>query len=240
MIIIPAIDIRQGKCVMLKQGKLEHEKIYSNDPVFIAKLWNAKGANRLHIIDLDGAFCGVPQNIEILKNILNSVNCIIQFGGGIRNIKTIEQLIKIGVHKIILGTIVIYNPELFKEIIKKYRDKIIVALDVKNNKVAIAGWKEIVDIDPSEMIHKMELLNVKEVILTDVEKDGTLEGINLENIKQIMSCSKNIKFIVSGGITNLEDINRMKELEKYGLECIIIGKTLYEEKIKFEEIIKIA
>ncbi len=238
MELIPAIDIRKKKCVMLSQGKIEKETIYSNDPVFIAKLWQAKGARRLHIVDLDGAFCGIPQNLDIVGKIRKTFNGKIQFGGGVRDIKIVKKLINIGIDKVIVATLIVYNPELVKEIIKTFPDKIIASIDVVNEKIAIGGWKEITDINAVELIKKIEDMGIKEIVLTDVTKDGTLEGPNVEEIKKIAeSCSINI--CVSGGIATKEDILKLKELENCGIKSVIIGKALYDETINFEEVLKL-
>jgi len=238
MEIIPAIDIRKKKCVMLTQGKIEEEKIYSNDPVFIAKLWQAKGAKRLHVVDLDGAFCGVPQNFDIVKKIRKIFNGTIQFGGGVRDIKVVKKIIKSGIDKIIIGTLIVYNPETVREIVKSFPDRVIIAIDVINEKIAIGGWKEITEIKPIDLIKKIEDIGIKEIILTDVTKDGTLEGPNIDDIKKIAeSCSVNI--CVSGGIGTKEDILKLKELENCGVKSVIIGKALYDETINLEEVLKL-
>jgi len=236
MIIIPAIDILKGKCVMLTQGKIENEKIYSTDPVFIARMWLAKGAQRIHIIDLDGAFCGAPQNLELLKEIRKSINCTIEFGGGVRSEKVAGQLFKIGVDKVILGTMIIYNPNAAAEIIKKYgADKIIVAIDIVDNQVAIAGWKELTNVDQGELMKKIEALGIKEVVLTDVKRDGTLEGVNIEDLKKQLVLTDKLNFIISGGVGNLDDVKKIKELKNERITGIIIGKALYDEQVKYEE-----
>ena len=242
MIIIPAIDIRQKKCVMLQQGKIEKETVYSNDPVFVAKLWQAKGATRIHIIDLDGAFCGVPQHFELLKEIRTGFNGIIQFGGGVRNLETIKKLVELGIDKIIVATLIVYHPEIVRKAVKKYKSRIIGAIDVVSNggiKVAIGGWKEVTAIDPVKLTKKLENIGIEEVIVTDIKKDGTLEGPNIEEIKTIAEASS-LKLIASGGIATIEDVLKLKKLEKYGLIGLVIGKALYDETIKFEEVKKIA
>lgn len=241
MIIIPAIDIRHKKCVILEQGKIEKETIYSTDPVFVAKLWQAKGATRIHIVDLDGAFCGIPQNLELLKEIRAGFNGIIQFGGGIRNLETIKKLVDLGIDKIVIATLIVYHPEIVRKATKKYKSKIVGAIDVVSNdriKVAIGGWKEITEIDAIELIKKLENLELEEIIVTDIKKDGTLKGPNIDEIKTIAKATS-LKLIASGGIGTVEDVIKLKELEKYGLIGVIIGKALYDETIKFEEVKKI-
>lgn len=238
MLIIPAIDIRQGKCVRLTQGKLEQETIYSNDPVFVAKMWCAKGAERLHLVDLDGAFCGVPQNWEIIENIRKNVQCTIEFGGGVRNLKTIQRLDKMGIDRIILGTLVVYHPEIFKKAVDKYHEKIMVGIDVSDGKIAIAGWKEVTEMSAAELLAKLESSGIKEIVVTNVKKDGTLEGPDIVGIKEIAETSK-LEVIASGGVGSINDVYKIKQLEKYGVKGLIIGKALYNESIKFEDVIKI-
>ncbi|MDI6641005.1 MAG: 1-(5-phosphoribosyl)-5-[(5-phosphoribosylamino)methylideneamino]imidazole-4-carboxamide isomerase [Elusimicrobiota bacterium] len=239
MIVIPAIDIRQKKCVILQQGKIEKEIIYSNDPVFVAKLWQAKGANHLHIIDLDGAFCGKPQNLYLVKEIRNAFNGIIQFGGGVRSLETIEKLIEMNIDKIIIATLVVYHPKIVRDAVNKYKNKIIAAIDVVEGKVAIGGWKEVTQISAIELVSKLEDMGIKEIIVTDVAKNGSLEGPNIEDIRNIVM-STSLKVIASGGVSTIDDLIKLKELEKDGLIGVIIGKALYDDTIKFEEAKRIA
>lgn len=239
MLIIPAIDIRGGNCVMLTQGRIEAETIYSRDPVFIAKLFQAKGAKRLHIVDLDGAFQGLPQNMELVKNIRASVDIPIQFGGGVRNLKTIDSLIELGINYVIVGTLAIYNPDVVRQAVEKHGPRIIAAVDVRNDKVAIGGWKETTSVDTSDLTVKLKEMGFAEIIFTDIKKDGTLEGPNLEGLRNVAQKS-GLKVIASGGVSNLSDIRNLKELEEIGVTGIIIGKALYSEDIKLEEAIKMA
>ncbi len=249
MLVIPAIDLRGGHCVRLYQGKLEEEEIYSKDPVFIAKLWQTESAKRIHIIDLDGAFAGVMRNFDLIEKIRQAVNVPLEVGGGIRNIKTAEKLVKIGIDKIILGTSLIYNPKLVEQMVNKYKKKIMVSIDAVDGKVAIAGWKEVTAVSIDEILELIKKLGIEEIVYTDIKKDGTLEGPNFAAIKQVctsfsssgLSVSKSLGegVIASGGITSLEDVKKLKELEPLGLEGIIIGKALYTEKIKLGEAIKL-
>ena len=239
MLVIPAIDIRGGHCVRLYQGKMELEDIYSKDPVFIAKLWQTQGAKRLHIVDLDGAFSGIMQNFSLISKIHKAVNMITQVGGGVRSLITVRNLVKAGIDKVILGTSLIYNFKLVEKMVTRYGDKIMVSLDVTDDKVAIAGWKEVTSVSVDELIPKIKSLGIKEIVYTDIKKDGTLEGPNFEAIKQ--ACESFGEGVIGcGGISSLEDVKNLKELEPLGLKGIIIGKALYTEKIKLEEAIGIA
>ncbi len=239
MLIIPAVDIRGGNCVMLTQGKIEAETIYSKDPVFISKIWQAKGAARLHVVDLDGAFQGMSNNAEVIRNIRKAVDIPIQVGGGIRSLKTIDGLFEAGINYVIVGTLAIYNPDILRQAVDKYGDRIVVAVDVKDNKVAIGGWKDITPVDALDLINKIKEMGVKEIIITDIKKDGTLEGPNISGLRDISS-KAGIKIIASGGVSKLDDVKNLMELRDFGVNGIIIGKALYTEDVKLEEAIKIA
>ena len=239
MLIIPAVDIRGGNCVMLTQGKIEAETIYSKDPIFISKIWQAKGAARLHVVDLDGAFQGMSNNAEIIRSIRKSVDIPIQVGGGIRSLKAIDTLFDAGINYAIVGTLAIYNPDILRQAIDKYGDRIIVAVDVRDNKVAIGGWKDVTPVDSLDLIGKLKEMGVAEIIITDIKKDGTLEGPNITGLRDISS-KAGIKIIASGGVSKIDDVKNLMELEDFGVNGIIIGKALYTEDIKLEEAIKMA
>ncbi len=221
---------------MLTQGKFEAETIYSKDPVFIAKMFETQGAKRIHIIDLDGAFAGTPQNLSILKKIKETVSVELEFGGGIREIETIEKIADMGIDKIILGTIAVFNPALVKEAVRKYKDKIILAIDVFDDKIAVGGWKEITQYDALEFARKMKKIGIDEIITTDIKKDGMMEGPNIDGIKKL--CKSGLSVIASGGVSTIEDVKKISELEKYGVTGMIIGKALYNDSIKLDEAIK--
>jgi len=204
----------------------------------VARLWQAKGAKRLHLIDLDGAYCGTVQHWEIIEKIRQQLSIPIEFGGGVRSIKTVERLIKLGIEKIILSTVMISDPLEGKKILQKYGDKIMLAIDVREGKVAIGGWKDQTPIDAKEFIKQVEDMGIEEIILTDIDKEGMLEGVNLDTISNLIEGVK-FKIIISGGVTTLEDIKKIKQLEPKGVIGIIIGKALYAEKIVFEEAQKI-
>ena len=222
---------------MLTQGKFEAETIYSKDPVFIAKMFKTQGAKRIHIIDLDGAFAGTPQNLSILKKIKETVSVELEFGGGIRKIETIEKIADMGIDKIILGSVAVFNPDMVKEAVKKYKDKIIIAIDVYDDRIAVGGWKEITQYDALEFAKKMADIGVKEIITTDIKKDGMMEGPNIDGIKKL--CKSGLSVIASGGVSTIEDVKKISELEKSGVAGMIIGKALYNDSIKLDEAIEI-
>lgn len=243
MLIIPAVDLHKGKCVRLTQGKLDQETVYSNDPVFIARLWQSKGAKRLHLIDLDGAYTGCVQHWEIIKQIRQNLSIEIEFGGGVRNVKTVDRLNKLGIEKIIISTIIISNPESAKKIFSKYKGKIIVAVDLlEENKLCIGGWKEHIPVNIEEFLSKIISYGVEEIVVTDIDKEGVLQGVNIDKIRKLIEITHKLglKVIISGGITSVEDVKNIKQFEPMGVVGVIIGKGLYAETISFEEAVKIA
>lgn len=243
MIIIPAVDLHQGKCVRLTQGRLDQETIYSNDPVFIAKLWQSRGAQLLHLVDLDGAYSGCVQHWEIIEKIRKSLTIPIEFGGGVRSLNVIDRLNRIGIDKFIISTILFSKPEEAKKIIEKYKNRVIVAVDLYDeDRIGIGGWKEQIPLKFEEFLLKLSSLEIKEIIVTDIQKEGMLEGIDIEKISRLIAVTSKLGFevIISGGISSLDDIRNLKNFEKDGVKGIIIGKGLYSEKINFEEAVKIA
>ncbi len=238
MMIIPAIDLRGGQCVRLEQGKMEQETIYSKDPAFVAKLFQAKGAKRLHIIDLDGAFAGVVQNLEMIEKICKEVNMPVQVGGGIRKMEIIDKVIGAGASKVILGTIAITNPPLLDEALKKYPGKIIVAIDARKGKVAIGGWKDETQVKATDLARQMKKAGVKEILYTDIMCDGMMEGPNLKGIKS-MAQKGGMAVIAAGGISTIKDVEAINQLASFGVEGMVIGKALYTDSIKLEDAVKL-
>ncbi|MDR2772948.1 MAG: 1-(5-phosphoribosyl)-5-[(5-phosphoribosylamino)methylideneamino]imidazole-4-carboxamide isomerase [Elusimicrobiota bacterium] len=237
MLIIPAIDIRNGKSVRLKQGKVENETIHSDSPFETAKLWKSKGAKRLHIVDLDGAIDNSDINIPLIQKICNELEIKIEVGGGIRDIKKIDFLFNAGAEYVILGTAAIQNPTTLKEALDKYGDeKIIVALDVKDGKVAIKGWKTVAETSAEEFITKMQKLGIKEFIYTDISRDGMLSGPNFNGLKSFLN--RGLRIIASGGIKNVNDIIELKKYEGSGLIGAIIGKVLYTDNFDLKKAIE--
>ena len=230
MRIIPAIDILNGKCVRLKKGDYSKSKIYYHDPVEVAQKFSKQGIEYLHIVDLDGARAGKPVNYKVIENIIKATNLKVQIGGGIRTLEDVQSLFKIGVSKIIIGSMLIRAPEFFEKLIKKYgKNKIIAGIDAKNNMVAISGWIEATKITCENSIQKAIELGAEEFVITDISKDGMLNGPNLEMYKKIKDKFPKIKLIASGGVSCQDDI---KDLEKIKIDGAIIGKAIYEGKIK--------
>ena len=238
MILFPAIDIKNGVCVRLIQGRMEEATIFNKDPVNQAKFFKEQGCEWIHIVDLDGAIQGESINSGIIKKIISSVDIKIQLGGGIRNIETINKWFEIGVEKLVLGSLIVKNPDLVKEAIKKYPGKIVLGIDLIEDKLAIEGWIKKTEKTASEISEEFDNLNFASVVCTNIKKDGAMEGIDLDFItKNINIFSK--PFIVSGGVTSLDDLKTLKKNEKKGIEGVICGRAIYEGKIDIIEAIKI-
>jgi len=240
MKIFPAIDLKDGKCVRLNKGDYKQVTHYSDNPLEMAETWISQGANNLHIVDLDGAKAGKPINFTIIESIRKEFpNLFIQVGGGIRNQENINRYINAKIDKVIIGTKVVTDPEFIKKIDTKILNRIVVDVAVKDEMLAVQGWNESSSYNIKEFISILNQNNISEIVFTDVSKDGMLQGINLEKIKEILGFS-NIPLIASGGVTSIKDIENLKKLKDKGLSGIIIGKALYENKISLPEAIKIA
>jgi len=237
MIIIPAVDIKEGKCVRLRQGIASAKTVFSDSPEDMAKRWYEMGAKRLHIVDLDGAFSGRPENIAIIEKIIKNIPIDIEVGGGIRDLNTVKQYMDIGARYVILGTVAITEPDMVEKITERYPKRIILGLDAKDGKVAIRGWTKGVDIGPIEIAKKFESVDIAAIIYTDIKRDGMKTGINIEAIKRLIK-SVSIPIIASGGVRSLEDIKKLALLS--GIEGVIIGRALYDGDIDLKEAIKIA
>ena len=239
MIIYPAVDILDGKCVRLFQGRLDAVKVYYEKPVDAAKNWESKGAEYLHIVDLNGAVSGEPKNIESVEEIIKSVNIPVQLGGGIRDLKSINKIFEIGVERAILGTSIINAPEFVAECCMKFGKKIIASIDAKNGKVAISGWKDGTEYDSLEIIKELKVLGVSKLVYTDISYDGTLYGVNTESVGEILK-QIDIPVIVSGGVSSIDDIKNIKKMKNLGVDGVIIGTALYEKKLDLEEAVRVA
>jgi phosphoribosylformimino-5-aminoimidazole carboxamide ribotide isomerase len=234
MRIIPAVDIKEGRCVRLVQGKADQETVYSNDPLSMANHWDEEGAQTIHVVDLDGAFQGSPINSEIVKKIIYSSSVDIQVGGGIRTLETIEAYVKAGAYRVILGTIAQKEPEFVEEACRRFPDKIIIGIDAQNGLVAVKGWVEVSKQKATDLAQKMKGFRIAGFIFTDISRDGMLQGPNLESIQEFAECAQ-LPVIASGGVSRLEDIKNLAKLESYGVEGVIIGKALYDKTISFKE-----
>ncbi len=235
MKIYPAIDLKNGKCVRLFKGDMNQSKIYNENPALQALEFEKSGFKYLHLVDLNGAIQGRPVNKASVQEILKAVNFPVQLGGGIRSIAQIEEWLDLGISRIILGTIAAKNPEIVKEACKKFKDKIIVALDSKNGYVATEGWVETGEVKTLNMAKKFEDCGVSSIIYTDISRDGTLSGADFEGTKELCQ-NLTIPIIASGGVANIEDLIKLKKLEEFGLDGAITGKALYEKKISLQKL----
>jgi len=234
MKIFPAIDIKNGQCVRLTQGRFDDVIVYGDDPIEVAGKWVRSGARALHIIDLDGARLGESYTNDIIKKIIKKYHIFVQTGGGIRTMRDIEEKISLGVNRVILGTVAVKKPELVNEAVKAYDDKIAVGVDAVNGRVAVEGWEELSQISAVELCNKMKLFGVKTVIYTDISKDGMMIGPNIEATKELINNS-GLNVIASGGISSMMDIENVETIGAHG---IIIGKALYQGALNLRDIVQ--
>jgi phosphoribosylformimino-5-aminoimidazole carboxamide ribotide isomerase len=236
MIVIPAIDLKEGKCVRLEQGLMDKDTVFCDNPGAQAREWASQGAELLHIVDLDGAFAGQPKNRGAIEAILKSITIPAQLGGGIRDIATIEAYLSMGLSRVIIGTAAQRNPELVREACAKFPGRIVVGIDAKNGMVAVQGWAELTDITAVELAHKFENFGVAAVIYTDIARDGMLQGPNLEATRALAE-AVSIPVIASGGVSSLRDIENLMAIEFCGVSGVITGKAIYTGAIRLSEAI---
>lgn len=229
--IIPAIDIRGGQCVRLYQGNYEKETVFSDDPLDVALKWQSLGAPRLHIVDLDGAASGELQNLDIIKEIAGAVLIPTQLGGGIRQLETVEEVLKAGIERVVLSTAAVENPGLIEQICAKFRESLIVSVDAQDGHVAIRGWRQETELQAIEFIKSMIKLGVRRFIYTDISRDGTLTEPNFTAIAELIDAIR-LPLIAAGGISSL---NHLTMLQKLGAEGAIVGRALYTGDIKFKQ-----
>ena len=239
MLVIPAIDIKGGKCVRLVQGKMDQETVYSTNPVEVAKKWQSMGAEFLHLVDLDGAFAGEPKNSVAIEAIADAITIPFQVGGGIRDIEAINLYLAMGASRIILGTTALEKTWFVRDVCEQHHGQILVGIDARDGKVAIKGWEELTDKAAIELAKELEDAGVAGIIYTDISRDGMLKGPNIEGIKALAQSVK-IPIIASGGVSNIEDIKRLKELESIGVVGVITGKAIYTGGLNLTEAIKVA
>ena len=237
MIIIPAIDLRDGKCVRLLQGDFGKATIYSGDPLDVARRWEDQGAERIHIVDLDGSRTGSPHNRQIIEDIVGTAAVPIQVGGGIRDRATVEAYLDMGVSRVIVGTLALQRPEYVLDICSEFRGKIILGLDARDNRVAIQGWLEETDRSPVAIAKSYEGYGLDAIVFTDISRDGMEMGTNVESTRELAE-SVDIPIIASGGVAGMEDIDRLMAVEASGIMGVIVGKALYSGAIELQDAIK--
>ena len=234
MILFPAIDIRNGRCVRLTEGKFECETVFAEDPAEMAVRWADAGAEYLHVVDLDGALAGQSGNTEVIKRILAKVKMPVQVGGGIRTLANIENMLALGVTRVILGSVAVRDPELVREACQKFPGQVVVGIDAKNGEVAVEGWGIGGGIGAIELAKKMAAVGVEHIILTDISRDGMLSGVNVEATAELAKAS-GVKVIASGGVSSLADLKALQVHEADGIEGCIIGKAIYTGALDLKE-----
>lgn len=238
MLIIPAIDIKDGCVVRFVQGRFD-KKVYSRSPLKAALHWVKQGAKFLHIVDLDGATCGKPKNLAIVKEIVKNIDVPIQFGGGVRSRETIGKLLRLGIQRVVLATKAVKDTTFLKKAFSEFKQRIIVSLDAKDSAISIKGWQSYdKSRDVLEFARHLKDIGFKQMIYTDISKDGTLSGPNIKGIKELLK-ETGLNIIASGGVSNLNDIYKLKKLEKFGLDGVIIGKALYEGRFTLKEALRL-
>ena len=236
MLILPAIDLRGGNCVRLVKGDFKQETIYSEHPEEIALRWEEGGAEFLHVVDLDGALAGEPQNMDAIKRILQAVKIPVEVGGGIRSMESIDRLLSIGVSRVILGSVAVHKEELVREACSAYGNRIVVGIDAKKGIVATDGWEKSGDISAVELAKKLGTFGLETIIYTDISRDGTLSGVNVTETAHLARAS-GIKVIASGGVKSISDIEELKKRECDGIIGVIVGKSIYEGTLSLTEAI---
>ena len=235
MLIIPAIDLKDGKCVRLRQGRMEDDTVFSDDPVAVAARWVEAGGRRLHLVDLNGAFAGEPVNGDIVKAITKKFPDLpVQIGGGIRDLATIQAYIDAGVSYVIIGTKAVKEPAFVAEACNAFPGKIIVGLDAKDGKVATDGWAEVTDVDVIDLAKQFQQDGVSSIVYTDINRDGMMQGVNIEATQRLAQ-AVNIPVIASGGVTNIEDVKHLCKVKHPTLLGAITGRAIYENTLDLTE-----
>ncbi len=236
MIIIPAIDIKDGKCVRLAQGKFDRVTTYADNPLDMALLWARKGAELIHIVDLDGSVAGRPRNADIILNIVENINVPVQIGGGIRDMETIRFYLDQGVSSVILGTTALQNQQIVREACTVFPGRIILGIDALNGKVAVRGWTENTEKNAVDLARQYEPYGVKAIVYTDIERDGMGTGINMKATRELAD-SVSIPVIASGGVASIADVDNLMVVEGGSIFGVIIGRALYTGAVDLEEAI---
>ncbi len=239
MLVIPAIDLKAGRCVRLYQGDMDRATIYSDNPVATALRWQSEGAERLHIVDLDGAVSGAGVNTAVIEQICQALTIPVQVGGGIRSLDAIERLLSRGVARVILGTVAYRQPEVVATACQRFPGHITVGIDARAGKVAVQGWTEATELEASALARRCAGVGVSEIVYTDIARDGTEQGVNLD-ATLALARSVPLPIIASGGVASVRDIERLVPLESEGIVGVLIGRALYTGAVKLAEAIAVA
>ncbi|NLC71570.1 MAG: 1-(5-phosphoribosyl)-5-[(5-phosphoribosylamino)methylideneamino]imidazole-4-carboxamide isomerase [Desulfuromonadaceae bacterium] len=239
MIIIPAVDIKEGRCVRLEQGLMDRDTVYSDDPAAQARSWQEQGGELLHIVDLDGAFAGSPRNRSAIRDIVEAVDIPTELGGGIRDLVTIDSYLQLGIGRIVLGSAAQKNPQLVKDACRLFPGRIVVGIDARNGFVAIHGWQKVTETKAVELAKRMEGFGVEAIIYTDIARDGMLSGPNIEATRSLAEGIA-IPVIASGGVSSLRDIENLLTIERFGVTGVITGKALYSGALDLRQAVTLA
>ena len=239
MLIIPAIDLKDGRCVRLFQGDMDKETVYFENPVDAARHWVDEGATFLHIVDLNGAVEGRPVHTQEIAAVCQLAGLSVELGGGLRSIAAVEAALNLGVARVVIGTAAYDNPDFLRALCKKFPGKIVVGIDARQGKVAVKGWKETTSMDAVELAKRCEQDGASRIIYTDISRDGTRQGVNVEETLKIARAVK-IPVIASGGVATLDDIRKLLPLEKEGIEGVIVGRALYSGVFTIRETLQVA
>ena len=230
ILVIPAIDLRKGKCVRLVQGEAGTEKIYSDDPAKMAVIWRGENFKALHVVDLDGAFEGKPMNLDCLKAIVDAVDIPVEYGGGMRTYEDVKRALDTGVYRVIIGTVAVNDEELLLKLLRDFGPRrIVVGIDMRDGIVQVSGWKDSTGISAVELGKKLKSNGVIRVVYTDISRDGMLRGVNTEAMKEF-ALGTGLRVTASGGVSSYQDLLKLQELEPYGVDSVIVGKALYENR----------
>jgi phosphoribosylformimino-5-aminoimidazole carboxamide ribotide isomerase len=238
VIVIPALDLKDGRCVRLSQGRMDQETIYSEHPVQMAKHWESKGAERLHVVDLNGATKGAPFHQSLIREMVQSLHIPVEVGGGIRDFKTVEHYLSTGVEWVILGTAALTSRHLIEEACQHFPGRVILGIDAKGGKVAIQGWNEILSLQAIDLARQYKGMGLSAIIFTDIERDGMSTGLN-SDMTRVLARSTFIPVIASGGVSRIEDIKRLMSFESDGVIGVIVGRALYTGQVDLEEAIRV-
>ena len=238
MIIFPAIDIKDGKCVRLLKGDFNKVTSYDNSPIDQANIFFKSGFKDIHIVDLDGALLGESKNSEIIKEIIKKVKLRIQIGGGIRTIDSINSWLEIGVDKVVIGTAAVENIGLLKSACEKFKNKIAIALDIRDGLITLSGWTKQTNISALDFIKEIENFGVSRIIYTDINKDGTKKGPNIKDTNELSNKVK-IPLVISGGVSSIDDVKKIKSLNNSNIEGVIVGKSIYDGDIRINDLVEL-
>ncbi len=238
MLIIPAIDLKDGQVVRYTKGRLD-KKVYSDNPVLVAKKWQAQGARLLHLVDLDGAMSGVQKNLGIVKKIIKALKIPVEVGGGLRDLTAIQKVIEAGAKRAIIGTKAIEDTGFLEKAIKKFGNKIALSIDASGKKLSVYGWSSASKIELTYLLKKLKTAHLKTIIYTDITRDGTLKGVNIAKVKSMLK-STEIEVIISGGVSSLVDIQKLAKLDCPNFKGVIVGKALYEHRFSLKEALAVS